>query len=275
MSLVALALRLATVRALRGATLAADRVYDSKIDPIDHDAVNEANPIIIVATDDDDREVEGRDLLGARRKLDLVIELAVAAKTEVQTGEATQRSVVVLDADAGFEIVLNLMGRQVDRALLAGASPWSDLWRSVTAKVVKYESRRGAGVVKEGQRFAAHQLILQVDTIAEPSFGPVAPGSVWDRILTAMRTDASLMQIADLLQMEITTPTLADWRKAAADLGLRDVGAMSIGLGPAIENPPLTEPSEPLVEVTFADRDQGTTWVGNADTVNTATQPEE
>lgn len=278
MSLVALALRIVTVRALRDATLAMGRVYDSTIDPIDNKIVKGENPIIIVATDDDKREIEGRDLLGACRELDLVIELVVAAKVDVPTGPQgdPETEIVVLDTDEGFEVILNLMGRQVDRALLAGktaGTPWSDLWRDIVIKITSYTSKRGAGVIEKGRRFTARQIIIQVDTIAEPSFGPIASGTIWHRILTAFRTDTALQKIADLIEAEITTPTLQDWRRAAVDLGLRDLGALRIGLGPAIENPPLNEQTPPLEEVTVIDPN-GQTWVGNAQTIEDALGPE-
>ena len=92
MSLARLAMRIAAARALRGATLAETRVYDSAIAPIDQTIAEERQPILIVITDDHEMEVTGRDLFHGSVSCDLVIEAAIAARVEF----AGEESVVTI-----------------------------------------------------------------------------------------------------------------------------------------------------------------------------------
>ena len=89
MSLARLAMRIAAARALRGATLADARVYDSAIAPIDQTIAEERQPILIVTTDDHEMGVTGRDLFQGHIACDLVVEAAIAARvasTSPETG---------------------------------------------------------------------------------------------------------------------------------------------------------------------------------------------
>ena len=62
MSLSRLAMRIAAARALKDATLAEARVFDSAIDPIDQTIAETRAPVLIVTTDDHEVETAGRDL---------------------------------------------------------------------------------------------------------------------------------------------------------------------------------------------------------------------
>ncbi len=62
MSLVALVIRIATVRALRGRTFAEELVFDSKINPVNLVSKDEQRNVIVVTTDDDNVDITGRDL---------------------------------------------------------------------------------------------------------------------------------------------------------------------------------------------------------------------
>jgi len=272
MSLVAAAIRIAAVRALKGATLAEGRVSDSAIDPIDVTVQSEARPIITVSTDDTEGEPMGRDLLGYEQSLSLVIEMSLAQRVTVELGEGeTAEEIVVPHTDASLEFALNLMGRQVQRALLAG-NEWSDLLRLFIGRVDKVVGRRGASAEK-GVRFAARQIVLHVLPLAEPSFGPVQSGGPWDKLLTLMRADPELGGFAKLMQAEIETPSLPEWRRIATDLGLRDFGSFGLGIGPAVDPPAPNETTPPLTgaDVEFTDGN----WVGNQEAIDAALPPED
>jgi hypothetical protein len=234
MNLTALAVRLCAVHALKGATFAGARVFDSQIVPID--LSKEVLPTITVAIDDGEMEIEGRDILGGDATLNLIFEIMCAstmtATIPPEEGGGVEEQVVIPHTDAGLEITLNLMGRQIDRALLTPGNGWSDLFRSFVTGFGRVVIRRGASAEK-GSRFAAHQLTLPCKTIAEPSFAPIDEGSVWAAFLAKCRTVEDLEGIADLIEAEIKTPTLADWQRVASDIGLRDRGALSIGFGAA------------------------------------------
>lgn len=219
MSLVSLALRLATIRALKGRTFAEDRVFDSKIETIDVLAPNETAPIIIVTTDDDEAEIEGRDLFAGDHQHELVIE--VAAWTKVTTEKDGE--VLVLPAtDAGLEITLNLVCYQITRALAADGGKWGDLWRSIVTAVPKVTSRRGADDTN-GVRYAARQLVYTVDHIAEPMPGRMPEeGETWSRILSMLKADPEFAPIGKIIEAEIEAVALTPWEQVRASLGLAD-----------------------------------------------------
>lgn len=275
MSLTALAVRICAIQALRGATLAGTRVKDSALTPLDLTDHADAAPVITVATDEGALDARGRDLLNSDRTLELIVELACAASVTVplDDGEGTEQHVVIPHTDGGLEAVLDIMGRQVDRAFLAG-NEWSDLLRTFIDGFERVTLRRGAGSEK-GVRFAAHQIVYSCKVMAEPPFAPVEPGSVWDRFLAALRgLGADTASLANLIQAEIETPDLVDWRRVATDLGLRDRGALKIGIGPAFENPPLNEEPAPMEEAVIV-RPDGSEAVIDQTVIDEALPPEE
>lgn len=219
MSLVPLVLRIITVRALRGQTYAGGRVSDSLLDPIDMTVSGEKSPVLVVSSDEDEiRHNGGKDILGADRRIDLVIEMAVAST--VAAGDGTAQ-VVIPHTDAGMEAVLSLMARQVMRALMIDATPWSNLWRRCVLNIDAAQSRRGGGS-ENGVRYAARQLLLSCHTLSEPYFGTtVEPGTFWADFLALAAADADLASLATIIRSEIEAPaTLTDWQKAAAALGI-------------------------------------------------------
>ncbi len=233
MSLVALAARIATVRALSGATLAGSRVYDSAIDPIDQTITEDRAPVLVIITEDDEATPEGRDILNASRQMELVIEVAVASRVAVPNPEAEEDEIQVIEiphTDAGLEITINLICRQVMRTLLSDQGPWATLWRRIVLAPSKIQSRRGAGSEK-GVRFAARQLTITTETLSEPPTGAVATG-FWADFLAALEGDAQVSGLAPVIRAEIEGPPLPDWRRFLADLGANPVTARAMGFGP-------------------------------------------
>lgn len=233
MSLVALAARIATVRALSGATLAGSRVYDSAIDPIDQTITEDRAPVLVIITEDDEATPEGRDILNASRQMELVIEVAVASRVAVPNPEAEEDEIQVIEiphTDAGLEITINLICRQVMRTLLSDQGPWATLWRRIVLAPSKIQSRRGASSEK-GVRFAARQLTITTETLSEPPTGAVAAG-FWADFLTALAADSQVSGLAPVIRAEIEGPPLPDWRRYLADLGANPVTARAMGFGP-------------------------------------------
>lgn len=229
MSLVSLALRLATIRALKGRTFAEDRVFDSRIEAIDTLARNETAPIIIVTTDDDEVEIEGRDLFAGNHKHELVIEAAVWTKVATEKdGDA----LIIPATDAGLEASLNIFCYQIVRALAGDGGEWGDLWRSIVTATPKAASRRGADD-SNGVRYAARQLTYTVDHIAEPMPGRMpAEGETWFRILTMLKADPEFAAIGKIVETEIAAVSLMEWEQVRAALGLANDESGWIGSRP-------------------------------------------
>jgi hypothetical protein len=232
MSLARLAMRIAAARALRGATLAEARVYDSAIAPIDQTIAEERRPILIVTTDDHELDVTGRDLFHGNVSCDLVIEAAIAARVEV----AGEESVITIPhTDEGMELVLDLIEHQIMAALTWERSDWSRVWMKLVPRISRRLSRRGASVEK-GVRFAARQIVLTCDLIEAPTDGTtIAAGTAWADLLSVMEADTDLAPIAGMLHTEIEGTPLADWRCAANMLGIHLEAADAIGLGPVLD----------------------------------------
>lgn len=221
MSLVSLAVRYATIRALKGRTYAGENVFDSKIEPINLVAENGADFAIVVTTDDDDVKIEGRDLIAGDHQLELVIEVAATAMLTVKTDEGEDAEALSIPAtDAGLEASLNLIGWQIARALSAGGGDWGDLWRSLVMKVHSVSSRRGADEAN-GVRYAARQYIYKVDHIAEPEPG-IAPaeGDLWARTISMLKADPEFGAIGKIIENTITADTPEPWERVRASLGL-------------------------------------------------------
>lgn len=247
MSLSRLALRLCTIRALKGVTFAEDRVFDSAILGIDFVESQERMPVLVVTTDDDEGTTDGLDLIGFNRTLDLVIEIAVA--TFVRAGDGTVEFTIP-HTDEGLELSLDLMGRQVLRALQASDRSWSELWRSFAMSVDKITARRGSDA-KDGIRFAARQIVITCKPLADPPFGEGVPSGPWAALLAALRADPQFRNIADVVEGSIAGPVLPDWRQAKASLGLTRGAVRGIGVAPVDET--ATGAAAKAVEINYSD----------------------
>lgn len=250
-SLVGMALRLSARRLLDGATFAGGRVHDSAIAPIDHmvEAGND-EPFIVISTEDEEATgISARDVTGGDRKIDLVIEVAIAhsvsAQPEAEGDDAPGPEIVVPATDAGFEVSLSLIGRQAMRALFEQKdSPWDLLFKRFCLGVEKISNRRGVGN-KDGARFAARQIILTINCLQEPHFGhEPAEGEPWGDLLARIEADTELAPLAPLIRQSVTgKPEIAAWDRGRSDQGLTDEAAERIGITApgdlAAEEPPV------------------------------------
>lgn len=230
MSLTAFAIRTCLWRALYGRTYAEARVHDSEVQPIADMLSTDPLPFLIVSTDDDSAEVEGHRFSDAGRKLDVVIEIVVAAVHNVGGDGAPDYKLIIPATDDGFETTVNFIGRQVMRVLQADDGVWADLFRSFTPGDKRMVSRRGA---ETKPRYAARQIVLTCDTLCEPPFGE-APADEWARLIGAMQADDILAPYAPVLTAEITGEALPDWSRLQAQLGATRAGLAAVGLGPFV-----------------------------------------
>ena len=231
MSLVSLALRVAVARALVGQTFAEARVYDSAIAPLDGVIAEERRPFIVVCSDQERAKITGRDVPGPEREIDLVLELALASFVPGEAGV----EVLIPHTDEGLEVALDLMVRQSLRAMLSGESVWSRVILALVPRLLKLETQRGAGADK-GVRFAARQVRLVCDPIADPPFGqPVPSGSPWTLWLAAAEADSATAPLRTLVTEAITGAPLPKWETVRSELGLTREAARGIGLMPIDE----------------------------------------
>lgn len=247
MSLSRLAMRIAAARAVRGATLAENRVFDSAIDPIDVTIAENRAPILIVMTDEHEGIPTGRDLFHTDQSCDLIIEAAIASRVEIE-GEV---SITIPHTDEGMELVLDMIEHQVIAALTRERTAWSRVWMKLVPRVKRRLSRRGASA-EGGVRFAARQIVLTCDLIEAPTDGaPVPVNSTWGDVLAVMATDEALEPISDLLRATIEGEPVADWKRAANMLGVHMATANAIGIGPIMDEE--DDPAEMAVMIVEGD----------------------
>jgi hypothetical protein len=237
MSLTRLAMRLAAARAVRNKTLAADRVFDSAVDPIDQTIAETRQPLIVVTTDEHALDITGRDLGSGDHACDLVFEVAIASRVEVPApdGQGGQITIAIPHTDEGMELTLDIMEHQIIAALTQDDGAWSATWMKLVPRVTRRLSRRGASA-ENGVRFAARQMVLTCDLVDTPVAGEaLGSNTAWGDVLTLMEADPDLTNIASLIRAEIEGAPLADWRRAAAELGIPLEVADQIGIGPVLD----------------------------------------
>lgn len=250
MSLTRFAVRLCAARALKGATLAEDRVFQSAIDPLNTRVKTTVAPMLLVNTDDHKGDLTGKDLTGGEERLDLVIEASIASRVELEgrDGEGNEVAVSIPHADEGMDLTLDILEHQVARALIRSASVWGGLLDRLVLRYWARQSRRGADT--SGVRFAARQITFTCDVIADPVGGEsLAPGSPWGDLIAAMEADASLLPVGQLLRAVIDGEGgNPEWARMSAMIGVRDATAKMIGIG----EPVLDEEGNPatLDEIT-------------------------
>lgn len=238
MSIMRPVVRQCAVAAMRGRTWCSDRVYDSDNTPLADALIKQgegSHPYCVVYTDDDNRlDGRGTDIFRCiRRQMTLVLEIGVAGAVEGKAGNTTIR---FPHTDAAMEFILDVVEGQALRALYGDPqSAWGELLRRMTNNVDKIMDKRG-GRATGGVRWAARQIQLTVETIADPPAGvPLLVGHpVRDFIeLAKRRPEDGIETVATMIERLLdTNETYPSWEQDQAWLGLTKYGLRAIGIAP-------------------------------------------
>ncbi|MGS1093110.1 hypothetical protein ACVCNR_00815 [Aquamicrobium terrae] len=246
--LTRIALRIAAVEALKGATLVGNNVLDSEIGAIDIAAdgsvrTDADKPFIAAYTDASKVEVDlaGRALQKSG-PLDMVLEYGVTAAmtvTDEETGESTVMAGIPA-TDAGLEFTLDLIGYQISAALADPDNEWADIWRSIAGNVQKIERKRTADAAG-GTRVAAQQMTITVDLMADPIKGETLRSTAtmtkfFARALSS--PDPVLVKKAQAMQAALAGAD-PDWKLDMRRYGLTDDEACKMQIKP-VEGAPET-----------------------------------
>lgn len=246
----ALALRMAALYALRGATPAGNRVYDSAISTIDELIGADPSPVIVLVTDEEVAEIEVLDVLAGTRKIALVIEVVIASAVTLPDDEG--EAVVVAPTDEKLEISLAVTVRSLMRALFGRASAWGNIFADLAHNVKKITLRRGADAPKDGMKFAARQIVIELEPYAEPPFGrPVDPATALGRFMAAIT--ASAPSIAGVIKGAIESQAVPNWDEMRGSLGMSAETAWGIGVHPIDGSFRNDGTPAPLSEIRFDD----------------------
>lgn len=260
--LARIALRMATIEALKGKTLVGDNVLDSMITALDADAegnltTNQQKPFIMIYTDAGDLDVDSwpRGVAMGGGSVDLVVEIAVAA-TMTQRNVKGDKEVVpgILATDDALEFFLDMVAQQVVRCLSDPDDEWAEIWRSLTYTVQKVVRARTSSA--DGTRLAAHQIKMTVDLIDTPTFGePLDVDAPLSRFLAKLEAmtipnpdydsddedspavipDPIAVAKAALIRAEVGGDDQA-WEVAQRRLGITRSELLALGLGPLMQD---------------------------------------
>jgi hypothetical protein len=229
MSLANFALRIITVQMLKGRTLAEARVHDSDIGTIDQRATGTRQPFILVYTDEEKVDLNGSKEFYTGGKIRLSIEAVVADVLPMKDAEGVTLNLP--NTDAMIEMQLDLIRRQITRAMTDQENPWSDLWNGLVIRGESIDIQRGASADKS-VRFAARQNAYLLEVLNDPVPGEPLEG-VWLRIVEAFEANGSLAKFGKIIRAEVEgTSGLEDWATVQQTLGLTEQGLAALGHGP-------------------------------------------
>jgi hypothetical protein len=163
-------------------TMAGDRVYDSRLDPIEFTADVKELPAVIVYTDDDDSEIINRGTGDGprRRTVDLRVEILLGTFSIELVDGANALSYSLPTTDAELEAKLDMFEQQVKWAL--GALPgraYSAAFANYVVRVEKISSmvrRDDNGNNKLAARHLIYTCVINDD--CPPAYGiGVAPAA--------------------------------------------------------------------------------------------------
>lgn len=203
MSFARLALRRTAIEAVRAGTYAF--VSDSQMAPIEKFALGHTMPVIMVFTDEAKADIKGTELLTSDM-LKLVFQVVITQKTKLPVVDSESGDVVgdqdfwqTAQTDAHMELMLDLLCRDIDLALTDPNNPWADLFKDMCVGITSRASVRGMAGPHE-DRFAAWQVIYDVQLLKEPARGQIGQGSVWQRFLDLMEAEPGNAPIMGLLK---------------------------------------------------------------------------
>ena len=224
MSIGRIALRIATIEALRGNTSVEGNVLDSEIGSLDVAAneslrTNQEKPFISVYTD----SAKADDLGGGRRLwvnglTELLIETGIAAsmtETNQETGESTIIGFGIPATDSAFELFLDVVDRETVAALMDPDNEWAEIWRGLVTDIAKVDRRRTADA-ETGTRMAAHQQCIVCEILPDPVYGAaIAPTSLWQKLLDQMEIidHPYLRSVRDLLGIDLAQSKTTEQRR--------------------------------------------------------------
>jgi hypothetical protein len=215
--IVAAALRLLAVQALRDRTLAGTRIFSSDPSFLGADAIAERQPFVCVYSTSITIPRSGSGLLGRDVELELVFEC-------IAPGPADGLG----PSDEALELTVDLLVRQVAIALGDPSDPWAARYQRLATFANGTILAGRSGSSEDGVRFAARQLTVTLRLLLEPV--PGQPNQFWSELVAALEAeeDPSLAAYASTFRAALEGSRKA-WERAALMLGWSAAQAEALG----------------------------------------------
>lgn len=237
MSLASLAIRAASVRAIRAAIWAGFDVVDSPQRPLD--LLESGRPLIAVYTGRYEDRLEGSNaLLGEDPRLTLLVQIFLPVQLAIKFGD---RTIPFDTREQGADTLLDVIDRRIRSAFVVQAEPWSELLFGDEGLVTQTTRIEGSSyLVEKGDvRTSARELMLDLEVVCDPVPG-APPADAWARLIEMMRADTeegarNLAPVADWLASEIQGPAaLTQDERDRIDLGLSAYAAQGLSILPIV-----------------------------------------
>lgn len=218
MSLERTALRLSTVMMLANGfaapypTMAAGRVFDSRIDSVQIGAAGEVLPVITVCTD----EEMGKSLSTNNGGPPFEEEVTLSIDLAIGIGSESGDELMFAQTEAELELNLDLLEAQVKRLLQHRPGIWGNQFNRVARRITNLRSERFVQP-DANIRIAARQLTLSVLLPVDNTFGalvtinpaggsapPVVPEPFGGLLTTIIEHVPSYAATAEAIQAAIT-----------------------------------------------------------------------
>ncbi len=206
MALYRTALRLATLESLRPTallktqgpwpTLAADRVFDSRLDPIEDLTKDQHKAVIVVYTEADlGYGSQKRGGPPFRREVDLIFEISqiASAPSEAdpsvyiagipQTDAELEAELDRIETEIYFALLFASNGATMNMARAGGTPRVETLWRALTGRMVTDPRSTPHRTTEEGVRLAMRTMIWKVQVPDDSFYAlPLSPLTGLDRL---------------------------------------------------------------------------------------------
>lgn len=262
MSLVRIALRMATVLALRGRTLAEDNVLDSEIGVLTEDDAGlkvkiKKGRFIAVYTDEAEAKPQEQRLFHDNGLVNLCLEYGVTDTMIEEVDDPDDpgkriRQVIpgIPHADRIHEFYLDLLGRQIRTNLSDSQSAAAEVLRRLLMRVVNIKIER-AGSQREAERVAAQKMTITVEALQDPQFLSDVPEGApfWNFLALLDAGTVDDQKLADILRDQLPAAP-EDIEASRERIGLTLDELSSLGLGYVPDADEEGEISTVTVEVT-------------------------
>lgn len=214
MSLVAAMLRMTAVRALRGNTAAGVAILDSSIEALSDIMTDAQQPAILVRIDQVEEPGKNEGLFARSAIVTLSFDLLVASKVtyEKPNGNGPVTEIVIESTDAGLEFSLDMLDRQLRRALSDPTNAFAEAFRKLVASFGPVKSSRGIDP-ETGRKHAIRMIEIDVEPICDPAPGEEI-GEAIDAVLTLLATVADYVPAVEIMRAELAKgASLTSWQK--------------------------------------------------------------